>query len=248
MKDALRTRLEFLWAKLAGRDVDIDTLTPDAPTSMVEKLMLETADRITDAEQSGGGGSDKYIVHFSLSGSTYVTDSTFEQIESAVNANKTVVGIVDGMGFVDLLACGRTNGAIFQALAPIDSDFATLYIFDVMPNDQIYVATHDIPYSQGGGGTPEPAPPLVIYWENEGGVYTFDMTYSDIVSAMYEGRQVFVYTDSVDRTGGIYISGCYVDNLYHVVLPCFPPAAQQYTVEFTTDSLDGYPSYSDAPA
>jgi hypothetical protein len=54
MKDTLRTRLEFLWAKLAGRDVDIDTLTPDAPTNMVEKLMLETADRIGNA---GGGGS-----------------------------------------------------------------------------------------------------------------------------------------------------------------------------------------------
>lgn len=55
MKDALRTRLEFLWAKLAGRDIDIDTLTPDAPTNMTEKLMLETANRIADAEQSGGG-------------------------------------------------------------------------------------------------------------------------------------------------------------------------------------------------
>ena len=39
MKDTLRTRLEFLWAKIAGRDVDIDTLTPDSPTNMVEKLI-----------------------------------------------------------------------------------------------------------------------------------------------------------------------------------------------------------------
>lgn len=43
MKDTLRTRLEFMWAKLAGREVDINTLTPKAPTNMIEKLMLEVA-------------------------------------------------------------------------------------------------------------------------------------------------------------------------------------------------------------
>lgn len=52
MKDTLRTRLEFLWAKLAGREIDIDTLHPNAPTNMIEKLMLETADRL-DSFASG---------------------------------------------------------------------------------------------------------------------------------------------------------------------------------------------------
>ena len=72
MKDTLRTRLEFLWAKLAGRDVDIDTLTPDAPTNMVEKLMLETADRIADA--SGGGGGVITIDYDSLTQTQKIVD------------------------------------------------------------------------------------------------------------------------------------------------------------------------------
>ena len=58
MKDALRTRLEFLWAKLAGRNIDINTLTPDAPTNMVEKLMMETADRFNDIEDGG----EKFVI------------------------------------------------------------------------------------------------------------------------------------------------------------------------------------------
>lgn len=57
MKDTLRTRLEFIWAKLAGRDINIDTLTPNAPTSMIEKLMLETAERISNSSGSGSGGT-----------------------------------------------------------------------------------------------------------------------------------------------------------------------------------------------
>ena len=57
MKDVLRTRLEFVLAKLAGRDVDISTLTPNAPASMTEKLILEAAERIDNAAEGGSGGT-----------------------------------------------------------------------------------------------------------------------------------------------------------------------------------------------
>lgn len=94
MKDTLRTRLEFLWAKLAGRDVDIDTLTPDAPTNMVEKLMLETADRIGNS--GGGGDSTLWIkVTDGTEAGTYVSDTTFAEIAEAIEAGKSLVCDVD---------------------------------------------------------------------------------------------------------------------------------------------------------
>lgn len=42
----LRSRIEFFLAKIAGRDIDVNTLIPAGATTMIEKLMLETSDRI----------------------------------------------------------------------------------------------------------------------------------------------------------------------------------------------------------
>ena len=42
----LRSRIEFFLAKIAGRDIDVNTLIPPGATTMIEKLMLETSDRI----------------------------------------------------------------------------------------------------------------------------------------------------------------------------------------------------------
>ena len=94
MKDTLRTRLEFLWAKLAGRDVDIDTLTPDAPTNMVEKLMLETADRIGNSGD-GGDSTLRIKVTDGTEAGTYVSDTTFAEIAEAIEAGKSLVCDID---------------------------------------------------------------------------------------------------------------------------------------------------------
>lgn len=103
MKDTLRTRLEFLWAKLAGRDVDIDTLTPDAPTNMVEKLMIETADRIADAEQGGGGGGNVVIV-----------DLGELPVEHEVNATNPFAGEVELFQYVYLFDVDQNKYYIFK--------------------------------------------------------------------------------------------------------------------------------------
>ena len=52
MKEIITDREDLFWAKMAGRDVDISTMTPPVASSMRERLMLEVADRI-----SHGGGS-----------------------------------------------------------------------------------------------------------------------------------------------------------------------------------------------
>lgn len=57
MNDVITSREELFLAKLAGRDVDIKTMTPPVASSLTEKLMLEIADRL---DGMGGGSSDTY--------------------------------------------------------------------------------------------------------------------------------------------------------------------------------------------
>ena len=49
MKFDIRSRLEFFLAKVAGKDVDLNTIVPAGATNAVEELLLEIADRIADA-------------------------------------------------------------------------------------------------------------------------------------------------------------------------------------------------------
>ena len=46
MKDIITSRIELLWAKIAGRNVNINTMTPPVASNMTEKLMLEVAERL----------------------------------------------------------------------------------------------------------------------------------------------------------------------------------------------------------
>ena len=55
MKDIITSREELLLAKIAGRDVNLETMTPPVASNMTEKLMLEIAERIDNI----GGGSDE---------------------------------------------------------------------------------------------------------------------------------------------------------------------------------------------
>ena len=57
MKDIITDREDMFWAKMAGRDVDITTMTPPVASNMREKLMLEVAEKIEEGG-SGGGGSN----------------------------------------------------------------------------------------------------------------------------------------------------------------------------------------------
>lgn len=57
MNDVITSREELFLAKLAGRDVDIRTMTPPVASSLTEKLMLEIADRL---DGMGGGSTDTY--------------------------------------------------------------------------------------------------------------------------------------------------------------------------------------------
>ena len=44
------TRIEFILAKIAGREVDLDTLTPPPPINLTEELLLEIAEKLSESD------------------------------------------------------------------------------------------------------------------------------------------------------------------------------------------------------
>lgn len=52
----ITSRLQVFLAKIAGKEVDVSTLTPPVAINEEEKLMLDIADRIDAIEEGGGGG------------------------------------------------------------------------------------------------------------------------------------------------------------------------------------------------
>lgn len=55
MKDIITSRIELLWAKIAGRNVNINTMTPPVASNMTEKLMLEVAERLDGMGAAASG-------------------------------------------------------------------------------------------------------------------------------------------------------------------------------------------------
>ena len=151
MKDALRTRLEFLWAKLAGRDVDINTLIPDVPTNMVEKLMLETADRISSAE----GPANSLLVHirFNEAGTRVIMDKTWKEISDAFMAG-SVHAVFDAPDDPNMISSGVIVGAM-KAVFVDGGDYEYL-TFLLSPSSDSYIVNFtadtedDYPYANAG--------------------------------------------------------------------------------------------------
>lgn len=210
MKDALRTRLEFLWAKLAGRDVDIDTLTPDAPTNMVEKLMIETADRIANAE---GGGGEKFVVTFEEVDETvsydtnkaWTCDRTMSELLEAVVANKNIDCKFNKPG------SGEYEGSVNQILGytgpetPIDG-FTVEFLVSIpfyMDDDRLdliiavwdnygetVAESYPLLFTASDGGNND----FIVDFSTGGEDYTpkCNHTYSEIKSAVQSGKNIIV--------------------------------------------------------
>lgn len=49
MKNVITSRIELLLAKIAGRDVDISTMTPPVAINLKEELLMDIADRLDSA-------------------------------------------------------------------------------------------------------------------------------------------------------------------------------------------------------
>lgn len=95
----ITSRLQVFLAKIAGKEVDVSTLTPPVAINEEEKLMLDIADRIDAIEEGGGGGGGDggvFIVHASLewndttSKFDVITEEQDNDIIAAITAGKIV--------------------------------------------------------------------------------------------------------------------------------------------------------------
>ena len=100
MKNVIRSRVELLWAKIAGRDVNITTMIPSVETNMTEKLMIETAKRIGDIEKAiddmpepepAGSQIFRIKVTDGQEASTYESDVTFAEIYEALEDGSALI-------------------------------------------------------------------------------------------------------------------------------------------------------------
>ena len=58
MNNTIRDREELLLAKIAGRDVEISSMTPGVASSLKEKLMLDIAKRLDNLEKKNGSSHE----------------------------------------------------------------------------------------------------------------------------------------------------------------------------------------------
>lgn len=80
----IRERLDYFLAKIAGREVDIEDLTPPAAATATEELLEEIAERM---ENMGGGSFTKAQgVHYSSDSSGYVTNTAYNELLDALHA------------------------------------------------------------------------------------------------------------------------------------------------------------------
>jgi len=84
---SITSRLNMFLAKIAGRNVDIGTLTPPVAVNATEELLLEIAERIGS---SGGGGV--LSCHATFIDDEYMKlDKTFKEIKDAAFDGKVVI-------------------------------------------------------------------------------------------------------------------------------------------------------------
>ena len=166
MNEIITSREELLWAKLAGRDADISTMTPPVYANLVEKFMAETAERIDNA---GSGGGDETITINTELGNVpetsdgYVVeldDAKFAKItrESEITINGREMIVVPDTEKVEFtynldLESGEPTGtpAIYFE---VDNATAT-YITDVDPSNSTLSIVVKNRKGGGGAGLPE---------------------------------------------------------------------------------------------
>lgn len=91
MNKTITSRDDFFLAKVAGRDITINSLTPPVASSVSEELMLEVADRI-DRIESGSCGVGAKVIHITESSKdTYTADISCSDLIALILAGESVV-------------------------------------------------------------------------------------------------------------------------------------------------------------
>ena len=117
MKFDIRSRLEFFLAKVAGKDIDLNTIVPAGATNAVEELLLEIADRIDGADAQGGGESGS-VVYLDI---TPTDDTHFTVKINGENATYTdVKALYDAGNLIVARAMAQTGYYMYLYLTMLE--------------------------------------------------------------------------------------------------------------------------------
>lgn len=157
--NGITSRLQVFLAKIAGKDVDVSTLTPPVAINEEEKLMLDIADRIDTIEESSGrlpdvtsedngdvltvvegewakadapSGGEPFVIALSESNGEFTADKTFNEVLAAVNAD-TPIYIKTSYSTVDF---GES------LLCPMVQSIQTVEIEGATMTDIVVVCSH----------------------------------------------------------------------------------------------------------
>ncbi len=114
------SRLQVFLAKIAGKDVDVSTLTPPVAINEEEKLMLDIADRIDAIEEGGGGGGgggDTFVVTYTQvpdsPDNELTADKTISEIHAAIQSGANVIAKKKTPGVSSYSVC-LLSGVVYQ--------------------------------------------------------------------------------------------------------------------------------------
>lgn len=127
MNETITSREELLLAKLAGKSVNISTMTPPVAMNKREKLLLDIATRLDGFATGGNGGGNGeagvMYVPFTLVpgdneyGISVSTTTSYADIQTAYQEGKSLVAriIIPGGSGVDSALHAQLNATIFES-------------------------------------------------------------------------------------------------------------------------------------
>ena len=192
MKDIITSREDLLLAKIAGRDVDIQTMTPPVVSNMTEKLMLEIADRL-DTIGDGSSETITNIVDYTLDNGACETDTySYEMTISVlpvipkndvylrVEGNEYPLEYIDGERIYEAGYNYDVDGG-----TPVDPEKAFFYIY--------------IEEVSGEGNDVLPSPPILL------GATTTTYFLTVVTNENIDGEKIELIQKAGGSSGGLFV-------------------------------------------
>lgn len=133
MNNNITNREDVFLAKIAGRDVDISTMTPPVVSSTREQLLSEIAERVDNIESGSGGGGSGYVP-FVITYDADGFNKTYAEIVAA-KATGNPIYLIDEVNYGD-------DGVPYPIYSATDTGEGIIVRF-YDPADGLYMYTMD---------------------------------------------------------------------------------------------------------
>ena len=169
MKNVITSRIELLLAKIAGRDVDISTMTPPVAINLKEELLLDIADRLDSAssELPTVSTTDNGDVLKVVSGKWAKGEESKELPAVSSTDNGNVLTVVEGAWAKSAPSGG--GGLLVETTFVDVSQYVKGFVSDIDADDIVEAFTSGqnvvvhFPHALGGYIPAETYVPIAVY-------------------------------------------------------------------------------------